>query len=340
VARGASRSSLAANLALAGAALLISLAAVEGVCQAVARLLIFPRFDRDMARPNFFLAASDDPILAYEMRANFEAQSDDGKLLRINSHGLRADSDDLFEGQEKIALLGDSVTMGAGHSQDRTIEALLEQRLGVAGSDARVLNFGVPGYATRELLEFLKRKNELYRADHVVYLLNPNDFARRDSVYEGGDNGLYRMFVRPVLQTPWFLRKAVYRLRKTGLVGWYEWLFAANERSAEDDIRAMAAYCASRGSGFSVVLLPSGAAYGGQGYALAELYGRMVRFLDDEGIPNLAPIAEFSSDPRRYFDDTDHLWEAGNERMAELLQAFLEQNGVLAGKGPVRSAAR
>jgi lysophospholipase L1-like esterase len=291
--------------------------------------VIFPGFDRDMAKPNFFVARSDDPLLAYENRASFETRTPDGKILRVNRHGLRADSDDLFEGKRKIALLGDSVTLGVGHSQERTIEALLEQRLLAVGHDVRVLNFGVGGYATRELLEFLRRKDAIYRVDHALYLLNPNDFARRDSVYEGGDNGLYRMFVRPVWQTPWFLRKAIYRLRKTGLVAWYEWMFAANEARAQADIRAMAAYCAGRGAGFSVVLLPSGAAYVDGGYVLSELYARMGRFLDAEGIPHLAPIAEFGRDPARLFDETDHLWEPGNELMAELLQGFLGRTGAL-----------
>ena len=326
------RGSLAGNLALAAGALLFAVVAAEGVCQGIARLVILPGFDRNMARANFFVAPSDDPLLTYEMKAGFALESD-GKWLRINRYGLRADSDDLFEGRTKIALLGDSVTMGAAHSQDRTMEALLEARLRAAGSEAVVLNFGVPGYATRELLEFLKRKNEIYHANQVLYLLNPNDFARRDSVTEGGDNGLYRMYARPVLQLPWFLRKAVYRLHKAPLVGWYRWMFAANEAEAERDIAAMAAVCTAAGAGFSVVLLPSGAAYGPNGYALAEMYGRLTDFLRAAGIPVLSPIAEFGSDPGRFFDPSDHLWDAGNERMAELMHGFLAEPVARASSG-------
>ena len=323
-AKNSQRGSLAANLALAAGALLFALVAAEGVFQGIARLWIFRGFDRDMARANFFLAPSDDPLLAYEMKAGFALDSD-GKWLRINRYGLRGDSDELFAGRTKIALLGDSVTMGAGHTQDRTIGALLEARLHAAGSDAVVLNFGVPGYATRELLEFLKRKNEIYHVSQVIYLLNPNDFARRDSVTEGGDNGLYRMYARPVWQLPWFLRKAVYRLHKAPLVDWYRWMFAANEAEAERDIAAMAEVCTAARAGFSVVLLPSGAAYGPNGYALAEMYERLADFLREVGIPVLSPIAELGSDPGRFFDPSDHLWDAGNERMAELMQGFLAE---------------
>jgi hypothetical protein len=326
---------VAADLALVAGALLVSLALLEGTCQVLAHAVIFPGFDREMAKPNFFIAPSEDPVLTYEMKPGFTEERD-GKTLHINSFGLRADSDDLFPGRRKIAVLGDSVTMSAGHSQERALPALLEGRLHEAGSDAAVLNFGVPGYATRELLELLKRKNEIYQVDHVVYLLNPNDFAQRDSVYEGADNGLYRMYARPTWQTPWFLRKAVYRVVKgSSLVStrWYRWLFAANERRAQSDILEMARYCKASGASFSVALLPSGAAYGSaEGYELVEMYARLVSFLRAEDISNLSPIAEFGVDPGRYFDPSDHLLDAGNERMAELLQAFLGENGALGGR--------
>jgi hypothetical protein len=310
---------------LAVAALLVSLLLVEGACQAYARLVIFARWDRDMAKPNFFLARSPDPRLAYELAPGYAIETD-GKRLHVNRHGLRADADEIPSGRRKVAILGDSVTMGAGHSQERTIDQLLASRLRAAGSDAVVLNYGVPGYATSELLEFLRVKDAIYRADHVVYLLNPNDFARRDSVYEGADNGLYRMFVRPRWMLPWFVRKAVYRVMKGGgkvSVGWYRWLFEANEGRAQDDIRGMARYCAERGARFSVVLLPAGVAYADGAYALADVYDRLLGFLRAERIPALAPIEAFASDPARFFDETDHLWDVGNERMAEIIESLL-----------------
>jgi hypothetical protein len=318
------RAGLLANIALSLAAVGVSLALAELGFQLFARLVIFPGWDRDMAKPNFFLVRSEDPVLAYELAPHYAVETD-GKRLRINRWGVRADTDDRYEGRRKLAILGDSVTMGAGHSQERTIDRLLEQRLREDGRDTVVLNFGVPGYATHELAEFLKQENAIYRVDRVLYLLNPNDFARRDSVYEGADNGVYRMFVRPTWQTLWFLRKGVYRVVKDGPVSvrWYRWLFAANESGGRRDIQQMAAHCAEQGAAFSVVLMPSGAAYGREGYALAEMYGRLVSFLRSQGIPVIAPIEEFAADPGRYFDATDHLYDIGNERMAEIMANFL-----------------
>jgi hypothetical protein len=319
------RSGLAANLTLALVALGFSLALAELGFQLFARLVIFPGWDRDMARPNFFLARSEAPVLAYELAPGYELDQD-GRRLHVNRYGLRADSDDRFEERRKLAVLGDSVTMGAGHSQEQTITYLLEEELRAHGADWVVLNFGVPGYGTHELAEYLKRKDSIYHVDDVVYVLNPNDFARRDSVYEGADNGLYRMFVRPTWQTPWFLRKSVYRIVKGGAVvspRWYRWLFAGNEVRAQVDIRDMAASCAAEGASFSVVLLPSGISYGPDGYALDEMYARLTAFLTSEGIPVLTPIDAFRADPGRYFDESDHLYAAGNERLAELIAEFV-----------------
>jgi lysophospholipase L1-like esterase len=313
-----------ANLALVAVSLVVSLAVAELAFQTYARVVVFPRWDRDMAKPNFFLTRSNNPVLGYELMPGFETESD-GRRMSINSRGLRSDTDDLFEGRAKLAILGDSVTNGVGHSQERTLDRLLEARLRAAGDDTVVLNFGVPGYATRELAEFLRVKNAIYRVDRILYLLNPNDFTRRDTVTEGADNGLYRMFVRPRWQTPWFARKAVYRAVKMGGVPprWYRWLFAANEESAQADLKAMHATCREQGATFAVALLPAVEAYGPGGYALERMYDRLLAFLAREGIPAVAPIDAFSDDPARYLDATDHLYDVGNERMADVLAAFV-----------------
>jgi hypothetical protein len=315
---------LLANLTVALGALVVSLGFAEAVCQLYARLVIFPGWDRQMARPNFFLARSPDPALAYELAPGLVVDEDE-RHLRINRYGVRADTDELFEGRRKLALLGDSVTMGAGHSQEKTLDRLLEARLRANGDDRVVLNFGVPGYATHELAKFLEQKDAIYHVDEVLYLLNPNDFARRDSVYEGADNGLYRMFVRPDWQLRWFVRKAIYRAVKGGPVSlrWYRWLFDANESRAQADLRAMAAHCAASGARFSVLLMPSGAAYGAAGYELEDLNRRLLAFLGEIGVEASAPVRAFADDPRRYLDETDHLHDAGNERMADVMHDFV-----------------
>jgi len=315
---------LLGNLALAVVSLALSLALVEVVCQAFAHLYLFPRMDETMANPHFFLSRSENPALGYELTPDYELVHD-GRRLHINRWGIRADTDELFEGRPKLAILGDSVTNGVGHTQERTLDRLLEARLRAAGRDVVVLNFGVPGYGTRELAEFLETRIGLYEPEHVLYLLNPNDYTRRNTVTEGADNGNYRIFVRPRWMTPWFVRKAVYRLIKQGGVPprWYRWLYANNEPTIHEDIRRMRALCDAHGSTFSVVLLPAVEAYGPDGFSLQDLYDRMLAFLAGEGIPATAPIEAFADDPTAYLDPTDHLYDVGNERMADALAAFV-----------------
>jgi hypothetical protein len=157
-------------------------------------------------------------------------------------------------------------------------------------------------------------------------------------MYEGADNGLYRMFVRPSWMTAWFVRKAIYRLMKGGdpvSVRWYRWLFGGNEARGLAEIRDMARYCAAKGAQFSVVLMPSGAAYSARGYELADVYERVAEFLSGEAIPVLSPIDAFASDPGRYLDETDHFFAAGNERIAELIAGLVVADDHVA--APIRS---
>jgi hypothetical protein len=203
--------------------------------------VVNPRNERMRRSWKHFYRASDNPILVYEPLPGTEVEVD-GRRLRINRWGIRDDHDAIPRENRRIAILGDSVVFGMAHSQERTISQLLERELERSGDRVRVLNFGLSGYSLRELVEFLRIKDAVYDVDAVIYLLNPNDFARRDSVYEGADDGLYRMYRTPWLKSPWFLRKAIYRFHKAGhltlrfpprgqaSVGWYAWLFGGNEQ--------------------------------------------------------------------------------------------------------------
>ena len=187
----------------------------------------------------------------------------------------------------------------------------------------------MPGYGFEELVELLTVKGDLYEMDEVLYLLNPDDYARRNSVYEGADNGTYRMYHRPGVMSLWFLRKAVYRSHKAGMIsiGWYEWLFAGNEDRGYARIREMKEYCGARRCRMTVVLLPAGSAYTPGGYALAPMYDALEGFLEAHEIPHLSPVEAFAADAAGYFDHTDHFHDAGNVQMAALLRDFLGQIG-------------
>jgi hypothetical protein len=322
-----------ASALLVLAACLLGLLIFELGLQVYSQLVVYPQLDALLADRRRYLENSEDPVLGYELAPGYRVESD-GKRLVINRYGLREESDDLFEGRNKLAILGDSVVMGHKHSQEKTIDALLEQSLRRAGYDVVVLNFGVGGYALSELLRFLEIKNDLYHTDHVLYLLNPNDYARRDTIYEGADNGTYRLYHRPLLKTRWFIGKAIYRYKKWGSsratsVDWYRWLYRGNEKYGREVLDAMDAYCRRSGCGFSVVLYPVGVSYTENGYELGDMYGELESFLESRGLPHLSPVEAFAADPAGFFDDTDHLTAEGNDLMVQTLHEFVVEIGAL-----------
>lgn len=103
------------------------------------------------------------PGLAYELRPGADQQAK-GSRIRTNSLGLRDDEPLPEDGRPtvRIAALGDSVTFGFGIEGDETWANVLERLLneGSAPEAARVevLNYGVGGYAARDVAAVLEHK--------------------------------------------------------------------------------------------------------------------------------------------------------------------------------------
>jgi len=318
-------------IATAIASLFIIAVLLEVFCQVFARTFVFPRLEAIRAHPRHYYRASSNPTLGFELKPEMEV-THEGRRLYINRYGIRDRSDDVAQEKRKIAILGDSVAFGVKHSQEKTISALVQKELDPLGEDVAVLNFAVPGYSLTQLLVNLKLKNRIYDVDDVVYLLNFNDFAWQDSIYEGADNGRYRTYVRPTSMSLFFVRKAVYRTMKggpNGNEGWYRWFFEGNEKRGQAVLLEMADYARAEGFRFGVVLLPSGISYTEDGYGLRDVHKRLTRFFAERQIPNLDPIEVFGRGRESYYDPTDHFREAGNRKMASLIAEFLRRRAFL-----------
>ena len=302
-----------------------TLVGFELLCRVYAAYVVFPALEEARLAPLHFYQKSENPVLGYELRPHFDLEHQ-GRKLHINRYGLRESDDDLAGRQRRIALLGDSVLFAVGQSQDDTIAARVQNDLDAEGDAVRVLNFGVPGYAFAQVEENLRVKNEIYDVSDAVYLLNLNDYSRRNSIYEGADNGLYRTYHRPSLLAPWFIRKAIYRYAKGdqwGDADWYRWFFDGNEAHGYASLDRIIDYADSSGIALSVVLLPAGAAYHEGGYVLADLHARLRIYLVDRGIPVLDPVDAFAGDPAGLIDETDHMHSAGIDLMARLIAEFI-----------------
>jgi hypothetical protein len=300
---------------------------LELACQGYA-FVLGRQWARLRSQPDHFCRLSSDAILGYELKPGVVLHKDD-RTLAINRFGIRDDSDSKFDGVRKVAVLGDSVVFSTGFSQEETIPALLQSELDPTTNRTRVLNFGVPGYNLSELVEQLKVKDAAYHVDDVIYLMNPNDFCRRNTMFEGADNGLYRMYCPPRFKSVWFARKLIYRLHKGDPVtpGWYLWVYAGEANAGFRDLETMADYCASAKKGFTVVLLPAGCAYEGKTYALDNMYDEIASWLKQREIAFTNPVAAFGESPRTLFTSTDHLTIQGNRLMAGVIAAQFKSVG-------------
>jgi SAM-dependent methyltransferase len=300
----------------------VCLVGLELACQGYFFFVLAPQFEETRADSQFYYQASDDPVLVYELAAGKRLVSGDRRLA-INGRGIRDESDELFDHKIRLGILGDSVVFGIDLSQEQTLPDRLQVRLDPRTTHLKVLNLGVPGYGLGELPRWLDRTGRIYRPTDVVYLLNMNDFSRRDSVYEGADNGLYRTFRRPVLMLPLFVNKAIYRLYKGGglvSVAWYRWLYDGNREWGLHRIDVMNEWARNAGSRFYVAILPAGIALRPDGYGLERERAEIERHLRSAGIR----VIEL----RRYlapdcFDDTDHFTVRGADRAAEAVAAQL-----------------
>ena len=308
---------LAKKLALLAVGLLAAGLLLEGACRALYAFAVAPQLAAQRNDPAHYYEASDDPVLAYRLKPDCRIEKD-GRVVRINRDGMRDDRDGLAA-PSSVALLGDSVPFGIALSQDETPAAALQR---LAGNETRILNFSVPGYGLMELRNQAEQMFALFRPDRVCYVLNLNDFSMRNTVTEGADNGLYRMYAPPALKTPFFLRKAIYRFMKGGRmssVRWYRWLYEGNKTKLLPVVREMAEYARSRGSEFVVVLFPPRVAFENGRFVLQDVFDEIAGYLQGQGIPVFAPVAEFGADVRSLQDETDHLTAAGSEVMARAI---------------------
>jgi lysophospholipase L1-like esterase len=99
--------------------------------------------------------------------------------MTIGSQRFRADSDYALRPQsgERIAVLGDSFTFGAGVNDDETYPRVLAQAMKQRGRDTEVINAGVPGLGTGEEAVYLRDWVQRFHPAIVVLTVAGNDPA-------------------------------------------------------------------------------------------------------------------------------------------------------------------
>jgi lysophospholipase L1-like esterase len=119
---------------------------------------------------------SADPVLGHEHAPNRQAHLM-GVDFRTNSHGLR-DREIPYErvpGKLRIAMLGDSLTVGWGVPFDAMFSKRIERLYAAAGIDAEAVNLGVGNYNTVQEVQAFLTKGHRYKPDVVVLNYFVND---------------------------------------------------------------------------------------------------------------------------------------------------------------------
>ena len=80
-------------------------------------------------------------------------------------------------GTRRIMIFGDSTVVGRSVPRDRTVTKQLEHLLNRGGVKTEVINAGVQGYSTDQVLLHIRRLAPLYRPDVVIYGFCLNDLG-------------------------------------------------------------------------------------------------------------------------------------------------------------------
>ena len=265
-------------------------------------------------------------------RGAFDA---DGAIVgHINSLGLRGPECELVKrpGTTRVAVLGDSFTLGIGVRDEDTLPAQLGRALD--RPDVEVLNFGVSATQTVEQVRYLEGYVLGFEPDVVVLVYFLND-AERDSTIEY--LSVPHAFVR-LRRHSWLANAAVGALERVLLRGELLRHYRAGYdeqseswRLVRDELRRAKALLERKGIALVVAIYPVLLDLDG-GYPFRALHAQLVATCRAEGIDVVdlldALVGERAS--RLWVHPNDqHPNERAHARAAELLAQHLRR-GVLA----------
>ena len=126
----------------------------------------------------------------HELRRLSTIQIGSGPEFNANSLGLRGPEPDRrnLKRNLRIVVLGDETVLGASHSDDRTMPALLQKFLAKStGRPVEVINAGVPGYCP--LLSLIQYRESLLQ-------LSPSIVVLHFDMTDVADDQVYRRLLR------------------------------------------------------------------------------------------------------------------------------------------------
>ena len=257
-----------------------------------------------------------------------------GRPVHINSLGLRGpELAPKNAAGRRIACFGDSITFGFGVGDEETYSHLLGRLLADRGVD--VLDAGVTGFTSHQVLGWLRRLAPEIQADVVTILVGWNDANHRpmtDREYEG------RLRAAQAVEGP-LGRLRLYAVLQ-GLYSRARGVRARTARSTErvppdqyrENLLAAAALCRARGITPVFVALPH-RKLAGEPRARTPYASLLADLARESGTPLLdvgdLGLATTLDDNSADFVDALHLSPAGNALMARRLADGLAALGLL-----------
>jgi len=304
---------------------------VVGVARPVSPRILLHQMDSDITLP--FIKADKDVFWSPQPGFKGEFQ---GKPVTINSIGLRGDEVPARRpGSRRVLCFGDSITFGYGTGDDETYPFHLGQLL--EDGLVEVLNAGVTGFTSHQVLGHVRRLLPMLRPDVVTVCIGWNDgnvrtaddreYARRLALARDVDGALDRSYLYRAVKTAYLrsqVRSATGAARDVARVGLEQY---------KENLAAIVAECRKAGVRPVFIALPrrkdpSETRSTGTPYAAALL--ETARALS---VPLLS-VGELGIDTPRsstkeYFIDSLHFSPAGSERMAEILAPQLAAAGLV-----------
>jgi len=308
-----------------------SLLRLVGVAPAPRPALVIRSVDVDIEFP--FMRP--DSELFWAPRAGFRGEFQ-GRPVTINAAGLRGPEIVMPKppGHRHVACFGDSITFGYGVGDEETYSSILGRLMG-GGVD--VLNAGVTGYTSYQVLRLLRRVGPAVQPDVATFCVGWNDASLRPV-----DDRTYARRIGAAMALERVARH-VYLYR--ALQGLYRrWAVRQGEREWEgpplvqrdppdqyrENLRAIVSECRTRGVRPVFLALPRRRRPGEAPFesAHARVLAETAQELDVILI-ELGDLGLGSTGPNdAYFIDTLHFSPAGHRYLAERLARELRARGL------------
>jgi hypothetical protein len=130
------------------------------------------------------------PGILYELKPRLDTYFKRTRF-KTNSAGLRDKEYPLDKSPKtfRVAVIGDSFTMGAGIELEETYHKLIEKKLNDTQTETtyEFINFGVGGYSLNQYLEVLRHKAAKYKPDLILI-----GFCPKNDFYDPHSNKVYK----------------------------------------------------------------------------------------------------------------------------------------------------